>query len=110
MIERSAVEGDDPVRAGVVRRHWEMALDFAEAVRLSRHLDQDRRADASRRRIEGTAPEGGWSMTLGVERVRRIALLRVTIADVAIELETADQSAADRFFERFLRVFQKGGG
>lgn len=110
MVETVTGEDVEPLRDRVVRRNWEMALDFGEAVRLSRHLDDARSVDPVRRRIEGRAPEGAWSMTVGEERQRRIALLGFAIADVEIELRTPDTSGSDRFFERFLRVFQKGGG
>lgn len=99
--------GSDPV---LLRWRHEMALDFSEAVRLARHLDPDLSSDPATRRLAGRTREGAFTMALGAERRRTIALLSLVITDVEITLAPAGEGAGTRFHERFMRVFQKGGG
>lgn len=94
----------------IEHRRFEMALDFPEALRLARHLDPDLVADPTTRRLTGRTVEGAFTLTLGPERRRTIALLSFVIADVDITLVPAREGAGTRFFDRFMRVFQKGGG
>ena len=94
----------------IERRRFEMALDFPEALRLARHLDPDLASDPAARRLSGHTAEGAFTLTLGPERRRTIALLSVIISDVDITLAPTDEGAGARFLERFMRVFQKGGG
>ena len=115
MAERGIAEGEmtepetdrgDPIE----HRRFEMALDFPEALRLARHLDPDLVADPATRRLGGRTVEGAFTLTLGPERRRTIALLSFAIADVDITLAPSGEGAGLRFFDRFMRVFQKGGG
>ena len=103
----------EPTKDGEGRielRRFEMALDFPEALRLARHLDPDLASDPAARRLSGRTAEGAFTLTLGPERRRTIALLSFAIADVDITLAPSREGAETRFFERFMRVFQKGGG
>jgi hypothetical protein len=51
-----------------------------------------------------------WRVRLGPERIRRIALIRLPLRDVEIELEGFDDAGAEAFRKRFDLYFQKGGG
>lgn len=95
---------------GIERRRFEMALDFPEALRLARHLDPDLTSDPTTRHLAGRTAEGAFTLTLGPERRRTIALLSFAVADVDITLAPFREGDGTRFFERFMRVFQKGGG
>lgn len=49
-------------------------------------------------------------VSLGPERERRIALLRLPVTDLGFEFAAFSAAARDAFMARFDRAFQKGGG
>ena len=53
---------------------------------------------------------GQVEITLSGERERRLALLRLTVVDVEINLSGFECDALDRFLLQFDRAFQRGGG
>ncbi len=53
---------------------------------------------------------GKVEITLSEERERRIALLRLPVVDVGIELSGFEPEALKRFLAQFDRSFQRGGG
>lgn len=62
------------------------------------------------RSISVIGAPGKVEITLSEERERRIALLRLPVVDVAIELSGFAPDALDRFLAQFDRAFQRGGG
>lgn len=62
------------------------------------------------RSISVIGAPGKVEITLSEERERRIALLRLPVVDVAIELSGFEPDALDRFLAQFDRAFQRGGG
>lgn len=62
------------------------------------------------RSISVIGAPGKVEITLSKERERRIALLRLPVVDVAIELSGFEPDALDRFLAQFDRAFQRGGG
>lgn len=62
------------------------------------------------RSISVVGAPGKVEITLSEERERRIALLRLPVVDVAIELSGFEPDALDRFLAQFDRAFQRGGG
>ena len=97
--------------AAAPRRHrFEMALTFADARRLAVHLADDGRLAIADRRLAGTCDGRPWSLALGPERRRTIALLDLAICDVELDLAGFEAAAEAAFLDRFHRVFQRGGG
>lgn len=62
------------------------------------------------RTISVIGAPGKVEITLSEERERRIALLRLPVVDVDIELTGFAPEALERFLTRFDRAFQRGGG
>jgi hypothetical protein len=103
-----AADGESPPRHQL---RLEMALTSDELGRLVRHLpgydayEQQHGAAAGRE-----APDRRWRITLSNPRHRRIGLLALPLATVAIELTGYSPAEAERFIDRFHLVFRKGGG
>lgn len=90
---------------------YEMALTAAELHRLAIHLDGGTTLDRNERSVAATLPDGRrWSIALGPERTRRIALVALPICDAEIRLVGWSADEAEAFLARFHRVFRKGGG
>ena len=62
------------------------------------------------RSISVIGAPGKVEITLSEERERRIALLRLPVVDVGIELTGFEPEALKRFLIQFDRAFQRGGG
>ena len=62
------------------------------------------------RSISVIGAPGKVEITLSEERERRIALLRLPVVDVGIELTGFEPEALKRFLTQFDRAFQRGGG
>ena len=88
-----------------------MALTAAELHRLAVHLEGGAAMTSGARTVAADLGGGRhWRITLGPERERRIALMRLPIADAEIRLEGFDEAGIAAFLDRFHRVFRKGGG
>lgn len=88
-----------------------MVLTEAELARLAVHLDGGERLTCGARSVAARLDDGRrWSIALGPERSRRIALLHLPVADVEIRLDGFDAAGVEAFLARFHRVFRKGGG
>lgn len=88
-----------------------MALTAGELHRLAVHLEGGSDLDRDERRVAARLPDGRrWSITLGPERLRRIALFALPTCDVELRLEGFDEPARAAFLARFHSVFRKGGG
>ncbi len=92
------------------RPRFEMVLTPDEARRLAVHLADPGTLAGDGRRLAATRNGRPWSMTLGPERRRTLALLDLAVCDVDLDLSAFDEAAAAAFLARFHRVFQKGGG
>ncbi|MER2606228.1 MAG: hypothetical protein ABTQ29_10380 [Siculibacillus sp.] len=88
----------------------DMALTFAELLRLAPHLDHDGPLDVGERSVSAALSGGRWRLTLGAQSERVIALLRLPRAEMEIRLDGFAPARAEAFLARFHRVFQKGGG
>ena len=90
---------------------YEMVLTEAELVRLAVHLEGGDRLVRGARSVAARLDDGRrWTIALGPERSRSIALLRLPLADAEIRLEGFDATGIAAFLDRFHRVFRKGGG
>ena len=99
------------VEPGIFLARGEMSLTEAELHRLAVHLDGGATMVRGPRSAAATLPDGrAWTIVLGPERTRRIALLALPTCDVEIRLERHDRATAEAFLARFHRVFRKGGG
>lgn len=88
-----------------------MALTPSEFHRLAVHLPGGDRLTTTARSASARLPDGrAWTITLGPERHRRIALLALPTCDVEIRLDGHTAEQAEAFHQRFFKVFQKGGG
>ena len=65
---------------------------------------------ANGRSISVVGAPGKVEITLSEERERRIALLRLPVVDVEIELSGFEPDVLERFLAQFDRAFQRGGG
>lgn len=92
------------------RHRFEMVLTPAEARRLAVHLADPATLASDGRRLAATTAGRPWSMSLGPERRRTIALIDLAVCDVDLDLAALDEADAAAFLARFHRVFQKGGG
>jgi len=90
---------------------FDMALTLDELRRLAPHLVEGGAVAVEDRSVSGDWPAGGhWSIGLGEERDRTIALFRFPVAEATLRLDDFDETEEARFLARFHRVFQKGGG
>ena len=90
---------------------YEMVLTEAELARLAVHLDGGDALVRGDRAVSVRLDDGrGWSITLGPERRRRIALFDLPLCDATIRLDGYDAAGTEAFLARFHRVFRKGGG
>lgn len=88
-----------------------MVLTEAELVRLAVHLDGGEALARGDRRVSARLDDGrGWTIALGPERRRRIALFDLPLCDATIRLDGYAPTDAEAFLARFHRVFRKGGG
>ena len=88
-----------------------MALTAGELHRLAVHLEGGSDLERDERRVAARLPDGRrWSITLGPERLRRIALFDLPLCDATIRLDGYDAAGTEAFLARFHRVFRKGGG
>ena len=62
------------------------------------------------RTIRVVGAPGDVTIRLSEERERRIALLRLTVVDVEIELAGFDAQSYEQFMRQFDRAFLRGGG
>ena len=92
------------------RRRREMGITHAEFFRSLVPAVAPATFTVSGRSISVIGAPGKVEITLSEERERRIALLRLPVVDVEIELSGFDPDALDRFLTRFDRAFQRGGG
>lgn len=90
---------------------FDMALTLGELRRLAPHLVETGAVAVEGRRVSGDWSAGGrWSIDLGEERDRTIALFRFPVAEATLRLDDFADAEEARFLARFHRVFQKGGG
>ena len=88
----------------------EMGLTHAEFFReLPAALAQRDYAVAGAR-VQVTLGSGSLRITLGSERVRRIAALRLPCTEVGFVFEGVDAAERERFMRRFDLAFRRGGG
>jgi hypothetical protein len=60
--------------------------------------------------VRVSGPDGSWTIELGPEGKRRIALLAVPATKVRLVFEGYSEAARKSALERFERAFQRGGG
>jgi hypothetical protein len=90
---------------------YEMVLTEAELARLAVHLDGGEALARGDRTVSAHFDDGRrWSITLGPERRRRIALFDLPLCDATIRLDGYAPADVETFLARFHRVFRKGGG
>ena len=96
------------------RLHREMTITHAEFLRslvpaVAPATFTVEGTDAGRS-ISVIGASGKVEITLSEQRERRIALLRLPVVDVTIELSGFEPDALARFLAQFDRAFQRGGG
>lgn len=102
---------DGPAAGSPARVHdFEMAIDAAELARIAAHLDPEHPIRVAGATVEGRFATATFRLALSAPRERRIGLVRFPIADVRVEIESADDALVRRFLARFHTVFRKGGG
>ena len=95
---------------GTTRLHREMTITHAEFLRSLVPAVAPATFTADGRSISVIGAPGKVEITLSEQRERRIALLRLPVVDVDIELSGFKPEALDRFLTQFDRAFQRGGG
>ena len=92
------------------RLHREMTLTHAEFLRFLVPAVAPATFAVRGRSISVIGAPGKVEIRLSEERERRLALLRLPVVDVEIELSGFEPDALDRFLVQFDRAFQRGGG
>ena len=92
------------------RLHREMTITHAEFFRSLVHAVAPATFTVVGRSISVVGAPGKVEITLSEQRERRIALLRLPVVDVEIELSGFEPEALERFLAQFDRSFQRGGG
>ena len=95
---------------GTTRLHREMTITRAEFLRSLVHAVAPATFIVDGRSISVVGAPGKVEINLSEERERRIALLRLPVVDVEIELSGFAPDALERFLAQFDRAFQRGGG
>ena len=95
---------------GTTRLHREMTITHAEFLRSLVPAVAPAAFTLDGRSISVIGAPGKVEITLSEQRERRIALLRLPVVDVDIELSGFKPEALDRFLTQFDRAFQRGGG
>ena len=92
------------------RLHREMTITHAEFLRSLVPAVAPATFTVDGRSISVIGAPGKVEIKLSKERERRLALLRLTVVDVEIELSGFEPDELDRFLVQFDRAFQRGGG
>ena len=92
------------------RLRREMTITHAEFLRSLAPAVAPATFTVHGRSISVIGAPGGVEITLSEERERRLALLRLPVVDVEIELSGFEPDALERFLTQFDRAFQRGGG
>ena len=95
---------------GTTRLHREMTITHAEFLRSLVPAVAPATFTVDGLSISVIGAPGKVEITLSEQRERRIALLRLPVVDVAIELSGFEPDALARFLTQFDRAFQRGGG
>lgn len=88
----------------------EMALTHADFFRSFPNALDGETYTVAGNVIRVDAGPGSWTIELGAEGKRRIALLAVPVTPVRLVFEGYDEAALRHALERFERAFQRGGG
>ena len=92
------------------RLHREMTITHAEFLRSLVHAVAPATFTVGGRSISVVGAPGKVEITLSEQRERRIALLRLPVVDVDIELSGFEPEVLERFLGQFDQAFQRGGG
>ena len=92
------------------RLHREMTITHAEFLRSLVPAVAPATFTVDGRSISVIGAPGMVEITLSEQRERRIALLRLPVVDVDIELSGFEPEALEQFLTQFDRSFQRGGG
>lgn len=88
----------------------EMALTHADFFRSLPNALNGEQVSIEPTSVRIESAEGTWTIELGPEGERRIALLAVPATPVKMSFEGYDEKARAAALERFDRAFQRGGG
>lgn len=99
-----------PAGPAVQVHDFEMAIEATELARLAAHLDPAQPIRVEGGTVAGHFETATFRLALTAPRERRIGLFRFPVADVRVEIESADDALVRRFLARFHTVFRKGGG
>lgn len=89
--------------------HLELIRSLASAV-APYQVSTERAAGPGERRFSITLDDRTARLTIGEERIRRIASLELPVVDVKIEFEHFSQAERNEFLDRFKKYLQRGGG
>ena len=93
-----------------MRLHREMTITHAEFLSSLVHAVAPATFTVDGLSVSIVGAPGKVEITLSEQRERRIALLRLPVVDVEIELSGFEPEALERFLAQFDRSFQRGGG
>jgi len=101
---------ESPHARSLLVARFEMAITADDLKRLYRYIPGGEEAKFDGHSVTLGKPLGGWRVALSNPRTRSLGLLTVPLANVEIEAWGCGQDEFAGFVERFLLVFQKGGG
>jgi len=96
--------------SGPVVVEKEMALTHADFFRCLPNALRGETCTVTGATVRIEAADGVWTIELGPEGKRRIALLAVPATPVKLTFEGFSEAARADALERFDRAFQRGGG
>lgn len=99
-----------PDEDGVVRIHKEMGITRSEFLRLLKTAVDPASFNQSGDDVDVIGAPGKVRIRLSGDRERRIALIRLPVLDVDLELSGFSGEALRAFMTRFDRAYQRGGG
>lgn len=94
----------------IQQRTREMAVSHADFMRLLPHAMPGFACTAHGNRISAAAGQQRVEIKMGAESERRIAMLRIPVTEVTLELHGFDTEQTQAFLQKFDMTYQRGGG
>ena len=101
--------GGDDYCAQMGFTHLELIKSLASAV-APYQVSTAQAARREERRFNITLDDRTARLTMGEEKIRRIASLELPVVDVKIEFEHFSQAERNEFLDRFKKYLHRGGG
>ncbi len=105
----SKTEGSPDYSAQMGFTHLELVRSLASAVAPYR-VSTDQAVGQGERGFRITRGDKTARLTIGEEKIRRIASLELPVVDVKIRFERFSQAERNEFLDKFKKYLHRGGG